>query len=554
MTQGRDGSALAHAWALKLIGVARRLSLVAAVFAIAALVAGTAGTSYAKSKKKTGNTSSSGGLQDSVVVSNYGAVMGGSLETFLAGAGHSSKPKYWIHGPKSLLGASTGAAGDAVSSADAHIAVALPIDFFDLTGCGPFGLPANAPAYGTGLVEIFGPDSNGDSAAENIICSPNFAFGAPNTTGVFYPQGVAFESPYDGVNPGHDIVAVANQFPIVVGPDEGVAACAPAPTNIEPTKGHRGVCGAGPVGPGSSLGTITLYDRETLAPGLDNDPPFNNNPVDAVNPFTLVPYPQNATIGGCLSILAGPAGLTFDQTGYLYVVNNAGFDAFDLGCAPRFMTVYAPGSSGDVFPTSNIGYAGPTAGDLVQPVAAAVLSGPIGGSGYPEDIVYVTDGGEAGPQLDRRCTASGNPYSCCTAPAKGTCATIPPSIKIFNPFTNFDGTNFFFDGELLGVIEGPHTKLKSPMGIAFDADGSAMYVASTQANSLEMFTNFPSSGGDIPPTLIIKSPASKMNLPVGVALPAFTPTPEPTPTATATATATATEIIKSVATPAPTLH
>jgi hypothetical protein len=482
MTQGRDGIALAHVWALKLVRVARRLSLVAAVLAIAALVAGTSGTSYAQSQSKKTDTMSRGpSLEDTVVVSNYGAVFDGSLETFLAGARHASAPKFRIAGPNTLLGASTGGAGDSVSSVDAHIAVAVPIDFFDLSGCGPFGQPAAAPAYGTGFVEIFSPTANGNSAAENIICSPNFAFGAPNTTGVFYPQGVAFESPYDGVNPGQDVVAVANMFPEVYGPDSGEAACAPV----------DGV-------PGVSLGTITEYTRSSLTPGYANVAPMGGGfTVDALNPFSLAPYTQNATIGGCLSLLAGPAGLAFDYSGYLFVVNNAGFDAAALGEAPRFMTVYAPGSSGDVFPTANIGFIGPTAGDLLQPVAAAVVSGPVGGSGYPEDVVYVTDSADN-------------------------------SIKIFNPFTNFDETDFFFDGELLGVIQGPNTHLKSPMGIAIDADDSAMYVVNAQANSLEMFTEFPSTGGDIPPTLIISGGNSRMNLPAGVALPVFTPVPAPT--------------------------
>lgn len=510
MTQGRDGISLAHARALKLMRVARRLSLAAAVLVIAALVAGTAGTSYAKSKK---NTPAANRLEDTVVVSNYGAVFDGSLETFLAGAGHNAGPALRVTGPKTNLGSSTGAAGDSVSSLDAHIAVAIPIDFFDITGCGPFGQPANAPAYGTGLFEIFGPTATGNSAPENIICSPNFAFGAPNTTGVFYPQGVAFESPYDGVNPGHDIVAVANQFPVVYGPDSGQAACAPAHSNIEPTKHHPGVCGAGPIGPGTSLGTITEYDRLTLAPGLDNVEPFNNNPVDALNPFSLAPYTQNATIGGCLSLLAGPAGVAFDQTGYLFVVNNAGFDAFDLSCAPRYVTVYAPGAAGDAFPTALMGLFGATAGSFAkpdgsstQPIAAAVLSGPINpDTGYPEDIVYVTN------MADN-------------------------SIKTFDPFTNFDSGNFFFDGQQLGTISGPHTKLRGPEGIAIDAAGDALYVVSSDNNSLEMFTDFPSTGGDIPPTLIVSGPHSKMNLPVGVALAAFTPTPVPTGTPTESAT------------------
>ena len=541
MTQGRDGISLAHARALKLMRVARRLSLVAAVFVIAALLVGTAGTSYAKSKKNLINPSTKPRLEDTIVVSNYGAVWYGSIETFAAGAGHSAGPKFRIHGTKTNLGASTGAAGDAVSSVDHDIAVAIPLDFLDLdsAGCGPFGQPAAHPYYGTGLAEIFGPTSNGNSAPENIICSPNFAFGVPNTTGIFYPQGVAFESPYDQQRPaGVEILAVANQFPVVNGSWDckatfacvggsnpgasctgasdttsctgggicegdpattcNLAACAPAPTNIEPTKGHPGMCGGGPVGPGSSLGTITEYDVSTLTPGLDNVEPFNNSPVDAINPFSLVPYEQNATIGGCLSLLAGPENLTFDQNGYLFVVNNAGFDAFDLGCAPRYVTVYAPGANtkdGTEFPVSLIGLFGPTAGILLQPIAAAV---------DPFDNLYVTD-------------------------------VADNTIKIFNPFVNQDETNPFLDGELLATIAGSRTKLKTPTGIALSADGDTLYVANNEANSLEMFTNVREKTLDacttspcnfnIAPTLIISGPNSKMNLPVGVALPQFTPSP-----------------------------
>ena len=544
MTQGRDGISLAHARALELMGLARRLSLVAAVFAVAALVAGTAGTSYAGSKKTTTQSSDKPRLEDTVVVSSYGAVFDGSLETFLAGAGHNAGPKLFVHGPNTNLGASTGAAQDAVSSIDNEIAVTLPIDFLDLDSalCGPFGQPAPGTTspllYGTGLVELFSPGANGNSLPDNIICSPLFAYGYPNTTGVFLPRGAAFESPYDGQNPGTDMLAVANQFPEVIGSPDcpagecGQAACAEGPSTIttEPLR-----CSTGPVGPGASLGTITMYNRWTLPSGIANvapSLPSGGWVVNAVNPLTLGLYDQNSTIGGCFTLLAGPESLTFDQHGYLFVVNNAGALAWALQCAPRYVTVYATPLGGDEFPTSLIGSCGatcvgsPTQDALIDPVADAV---------DPDDDLFVTDRGAKGKDLNQVCTAAATPHSCCTGSGTGTCTDVPASIQIFDPFMNYDFANFFFDGELLGTISGPHTHLRAPEGIAINAADDAMYVVNNGNNSLLMFTDFPTSGGDIPPTLIISGPHAKMNLPAGVALPAFTPTPVPTSTCTSTA-------------------
>ncbi len=550
MTQGRDGISLAHARALELMGVARRLSLVAAVFVIAALVAGTAGTSYAGSKKTTTETSDKPRLEDTVVISNYGAVFDGSLETFLEGVGHNAGPKLFVHGPDTNLGASTGAAQDAVSSAgDDEIAVGLPIDFLDLDSalCGPFGQPAPGTVlpllYGTGMVELFSAGANGNSLPDNIICSPLFAYSEsyyPNTTGIFYPQGVAFESPYDGQNPGTDMLAVANQFPEVIGSPDcpagqcDQAACLEAPATIT-TKPLR--CSTGNVGPGASLGTITMYDRLTLPSGIANvapSLPAGGWTVDAYNPLPAVPftYTQNASIGGCYTLLAGPEGLTFDQNGYLFVVNNAGALAWSLECAPRYVTVYAAPLGGDEFPTSLIGSCGatcvgsPTQDAVIDPVAAAV---------DPDDNLFVTDRGSKGKALNQLCTATATPHSCCTGSGTGTCTDVPPKIQIFDPFMNYDYANFFLDGELLGTISGPHTHLRAPAGIAINAADDAMYVVDNSNNSLLMFTDFPTTGGDIPPTLTISGPHAKMNLPVGVALPAFTPTPAPSSSSTADA-------------------
>ena len=529
MAQGsRDGISLAHARALKLVEVARRLSLVAAMFVIAVLLAGTAGTSYAG-----GPT-----LEDSVVVSNYGGAFNGSLESFCgelnwlptdcAAAGRHSAPVLRAAGPSTLLGSSTGAAGDAVSSLDDHIAVAVPLDLVDQTCFGEPALGVSFPAScisllgldgapvppspfaGTGFVEIFSPGANGNTAPETIIGTRNAAFSvsgspdvytfAPPTTGVNTPQGVAFESPFDGnplVPPGHGIIAIANTLPDVVGPNPTEPACAAFG--------------------GITVGSITEFDTSTLQSGYNDDAvPFQSSLVLALNEFQIIhhnkigtkgrskfpdtllcsatqdslnyecfgpPYVQNVTIGGCNTFLLAPVALTFDESGFLFVVNNA-----ETVGAPNFVTVYAPFSYGDVYPAAIIGLVPGTAGDLISPGAVTVDE---------SDNIYVTDAGDN-------------------------------SIKIFQTFANFSGTDFFYTGELLGEIKGKATKLKRPQGIALSEDGDALYVVNSNANSLAMFTDFTTAGGDIAPTLIISGRATKINSPIGVALPQFTPTPEPT--------------------------
>lgn len=472
------------------MGVARRLSVVAVMLGIAALIAGTAGSGYAGSN----------GLTDPVTVSNYGAIFAGSLETFAAGSGHHAKPQFRVKGTNSQL--SEGPYGDAVSSVDGHIAVAMPFDFLGVTakvlgnviGCGPFGVPATGPLFGTGFVAIYSPTASGNSAPETIICAPGFSIGIdgqglvpafPNTSGVFLPQGVAFESVSDGVTPaGHEILAVANALPEV---DQDAATCA-----------ALGL-------PTVTLGTITMYDRATLtAPGLNNVVPFQNNPVSAINPFpaggippvnppTGVLYTQNATIGGCLSALAGPRSLAFDEHGFLFVVNNVPPLNATLAAVPKFISVYAAGQYGDVFPTSLIGLNAPaneTSGTLINPIGIAVAT-----LGFEDDLIFVTDTGDN-------------------------------SIKIFDPFTNSDaGLGFAFAGALVGTIQGGSTKLKHPEGIALSADGDTLYVVNQLTNTLSMFSDImtETTGGNIAPTLSISGNQADMNFPTGAAVfPQFT--------------------------------
>ncbi len=488
MTQGRDGIQLAPNRARGLLGVARRrLSVVAAMLAMAAFVASTAGSGYAGSN----------GLTDPVAVSNFGALFAGSLTTYSAGSGHHAKPQFRVKGTNGLL--SIGPYGNAVSSVDGAVAVALPFDFValsakdsrlalplpkaDQVGCGPFGEPTTSPLFGTGLVELFSSTASGNSAAQTLICSPGFSIGFPNTTGVFIPQGAAFESPFDGVTPaGHEILAVANPFPEV---DQDAAECAAAGL------------------PTVTLGTVTEYDRSTFTAGLNNVPPFQNNPVSAINPFTNALYTQNATIGGCLSAMAGPRSLAFDANGFLFVVNNVPPLNATLAAVPKFVTVYSAGMYGDVFPTALIGLDAPpnaTSGTLTNPIGIAVATV---GFESPDELIYVTD-------------------------------TADNSVKIFEPFTNSDpALGFAFAGTLVGTIQGGSTKFKHPEGIAISADGDTLYVVNQLTNTLSMFSDIETIPTDptgvapptdnIAPTLSISGNQSDMNFPTGAAIfPQFT--------------------------------
>ncbi len=501
MTQGRDGISLAPNGALRLMGVARRLSVVAAVLAVVALVAGSAGTSYAGHKHK--NTAT---LLDTVTVTNYGAAFAGSLTTMGAGSGKHDRPFLWVKGANTLLGSGTGPAGVSISSlqGDGHIAVSVPIDLIDLTGFGAAAGLSNGP--GTGFAEIFSPGADRNSVPESIIGTRNVSFDNTgcvsledplpccsgvnagtcqfNTSGVNTAQGLAYEDPYDGVNPGRDILAIANTLPVnffstsdLLDGSNGGAACAAFG--------------------GFTVGTIAEFDTKTLAIGTpgynDNVAPFNNNPVCTLPAIAIPPgfsepptycptgSVNNATIGGCLTFLLGPVAVAFDQTGFLFAVNEG---AVASG-GPGFVTVYYPGAFGDAFPAAIIGLLEPA---FVDPAKIGVLSD----SDFYDDVIFVSDVGDN-------------------------------SIKIFSVFTNFNGE--FFEGSELGVIHGGSTKLKRPEGIAIGADDGALYVVNNSVSSLEMFTDIGSDegGGDIPPTLIVQGRNTKLNFPVDVALPAFTP-------------------------------
>ena len=280
-----------------------------------------------------------------------------------------------------------------------------------------------------GDVVKYGVGQTGNSSPLAVIAGPD--------TGLDNPAGVAF--PQDE----EDEFAIANTLGVVIAPGSGT-----------------GICAAPPAGAGFSLGTITEYFLDDAGDVI----PINNSPV------LELPFPPgvvvNATIGGCDTFLLGPTGIQSDGTGKLYAVNSfAGY-----------VTSYAPGAFGNVFPSNIIGI-----GTLTATGGAFVAVGPATEGG---NEIFVTDIGDN-------------------------------TIKIFD-------TSTFF-GSLIAVIDGGrHSKIFTPMGI--DMAGDDLYVANNARNSFLMFDNDEGQleiGGAVHPDVKVKGPRTNIVLPTGLAIPHF---------------------------------
>ena len=350
MTQGRDGISLAHRAALRFWEVARQLSVVAALFTVAALLAATADPSYAGGKKN--KATSDRTLEDTVVVSNNGAILGGSLTTYTAGSGANAKPLFEVKGNHTLMGLG-GVQGNAQSSLDGHIVVT---------------------SSAADLVMSFGPGSNGNTAPDTVLVGG--LIGPPATptgaspTGIIIPQGATFQNPFRRVSANQpqslldeDIFANSNFGNIVVADENYLGEPIPCP--------NKGV----------TIGTITEFFRTDtgFAHPLENSPVFEIPFPPATGFFSV-----NATIAGCNTALDGPIGVAFDGNGNLFVVNE-GLAGLGAG-PPGFVTKYEAGAHGDAEPIDFIGLFPPTAGAFVDPQYIAV-----GAEGHE---IYVTDVGD----------------------------------------------------------------------------------------------------------------------------------------------------------------
>ena len=475
MTQDTESISMAHRAALGCLAVARRLSVVVMVVSVVALVAGSAGTSYAKNKKHVSPEDRK--LEDTVVVTNFGSLFAGSVETFAAGSIISSAPSRNIIGPATLIGAGNGASGDAQSSADGDIAVTIPL-----------GIPGLCPS---GCVAVWPFDATGNTGPENLVggpacnftptpsltlpfCSETGPFGFPildNNTGLFLDQGVAFNNPFREIGVHNtasqqsiistDRYAVANFGQVVLATlADPLESCDGDIPDEEPGEEDA-----------PTIGTITIFNTDDTGNVLPT-PAFLTLEIP-FPPAAPTPFWSCSSIGGCDTALAGPLGVAFDEFGNLWVVNELG----------KYVTEYEAGVFGDAEPINIVGLApitGPVA-PFVDPVYIAVGTDPFG-SGH--QVIYVTDVGDN-------------------------------SIKVFDVSSPFSDN-------LLGTIKGGNTKLKRPEGIALLGDD--LYVVSNNTNTLLMFDDIATSGlGNISPKTMVKGHASRMNFPVGVAAPQFSP-------------------------------
>ena len=271
------------------------------MFTVAAILAVTADAGYAQEHPW---------LEDTVVVSNNGAILGGSVETFPPGSHDNAKPSLEVKGNKTLLGAG-GVQGDALSSFDGHIVVT---------------------SSAANLVMSFGPGSNGNTEPDTTLIGSG---DGSSPTGIIIPQGASFQNP---VVSGEDIFANSNFGNIVVADFNNLNGC--------PNKGF-------------TIGSITEFRRtDTLF-----HEPLNNSPVFEL-PFSEVPpvVEVNATIAGCDTVLFGPIGLAFESNNDLWVADNL---------LPG-LTKYPAGAFGDAPPIDIVGLFAPTKGDLVDPQYVAV--------------------------------------------------------------------------------------------------------------------------------------------------------------------------------------
>jgi sugar lactone lactonase YvrE len=291
----------------------------------------------------------------------------------------------------------------------------------------------------------------------------------------------------------------------------------------------------GNVAPSSTLGSANtgMVTPHGIAVDASGNIYVTNLNISAVTVYPAgsgANVAPSATISGSSTDLNMPTGIALDGSGNIYVADSEGGES-------GAVTVYPPGSNGEVEPSSII--AGSNT-DLNPTAIAVDAGGKTYVAGGQEVTVYPAESyGNVTPSatitgsqtgLDHASAialdASGNIYVANnSATALGSTVTVYPAGSNGNVAPS-------------STIAGSNTGLDEPQGIAVDAGGN-IYVTnygSQQGGNDSITVYAAGSNGNVAPSATIVGPATQLAIPFGIAVssgqpPILTPGTTPTPAA-----------------------
>lgn len=293
-----------------------------------------------------------------------------------------------------------------------------------------------------GRITVYAPGSNGNVAPIAIISG--------EATGLAFPSAITLDPNGDIYVANAETANTKSYLPSITVYAAGSAGNTPPVATI--TGSNTGLIYSSNIALDSSGNLYAIgfassgYSLNVYAPGSNGD----------VSPA--------ASITGTATQFTGPIGFVLDSAGNLFVLNYNGGPTDDGG-----ITVYAPGSSGDI------------------PTIATITSN-FTGLGFASGIaldsggnIYVADESNGGS------TAGG-----IVIYPVGSYAVVPPA----------------------ATIAGDHTGLQNPLGIALDSSDNLAVL-----NSDNVITEYPAgSTGDVTPNASLTIDSKGKTVPIGIAL------------------------------------